>query len=101
MLNEAVIPTTQTTVRRRPKSRAPAPSVLVAGARISTRLTVVWVVGITASFSILDHMDGLCAGVAAMASVSFAMLAYLNGQTLVTTLAAAVLARPAGFCAGF
>src|SRR5947199_10054651 len=30
-------------------------------------LTVVFVVGITASFSILDHMDGLCAGIAAMA----------------------------------
>src|SRR5882724_665231 len=28
-------------------------------------LTVFWVVGITASFSILDHMDGLCAGIAA------------------------------------
>src|SRR6267142_3116069 len=60
-------------------------------------LTVVWVVGITASFSILDHMDGLCAGIAAMASVFFAMLAYLNGQTLVTILAAAVLGAAAGF----
>ena len=60
-------------------------------------LTILWVVGITASFSILDHMDGLCAGVAAMASVFFAMLAYLNGQTLVTTLAAAVLGASAGF----
>src|SRR5207253_8270758 len=46
-------------------------------------LTVVWVVGITASFSILDHMDGLCAGIAAVASGFFALLAYLNGQTLV------------------
>src|SRR6202162_4339141 len=53
--------------------------------------TVVWVVGITASFSILDHMDGLCAGIAAVASVSFAIIAYLNGQTFVATLAAAVL----------
>ncbi|GAC1619534.1 MAG: MraY family glycosyltransferase [Candidatus Acidiferrum sp.] len=60
-------------------------------------LTIVWVVGITASFSILDHMDGLCAGVAAMASIFFALLAYLNGQTLVTTLAAAVLGAAAGF----
>jgi UDP-GlcNAc:undecaprenyl-phosphate GlcNAc-1-phosphate transferase len=59
--------------------------------------TVFWVVGITASFSILDHMDGLCAGIAAMASIFFAMLAYLNGQTLVTTLAAAVLGAAAGF----
>jgi len=60
-------------------------------------LTVVWVVGITASFSILDHMDGLCAGIAAMASVFFAMLAYLNGQILVTVLAAAVLGAATGF----
>jgi len=60
-------------------------------------LSVVWVVGITASFSILDHMDGLCAGIAAMASIFFAMLAYLNGQTLVSVLAAAVLGAAAGF----
>src|SRR5579862_241654 len=60
-------------------------------------LTVVWVVGITASFSILDHMDGLCAGIAAMASVFFSLIAYLNGQTLITTLAAAVLGASTGF----
>jgi UDP-GlcNAc:undecaprenyl-phosphate GlcNAc-1-phosphate transferase len=60
-------------------------------------LTVFFVVGITASFSILDHMDGLCAGVAAVASIFFALLAYLNGQTLVTTLAAAVLGAATGF----
>src|SRR6266403_5217933 len=60
-------------------------------------LTIVWVVGITASFSILDHMDGLCAGIAAMASAFFALLAYLNGQILVTVLAAAILGAAAGF----
>jgi UDP-GlcNAc:undecaprenyl-phosphate GlcNAc-1-phosphate transferase len=60
-------------------------------------LTVIFVVGITASFSILDHMDGLCAGVAATASIFFALLAYLNGQTLVATLAAAVLGAATGF----
>ena len=64
---------------------------------LDAALTVLWVVGITASFSILDHMDGLCAGIAAMASIFFAMLAYLNGQTLVTTLAAAVLGAATGF----
>jgi UDP-GlcNAc:undecaprenyl-phosphate/decaprenyl-phosphate GlcNAc-1-phosphate transferase len=68
-----------------------------AGYWLDAALTVVWVVGITASFSILDHMDGLCAGIAAMASVFFAMLAFLNGQTLVTTLAASVLGAAAGF----
>ncbi len=71
------------------------------GGRIGTALdavlSVIWVVGITASFSILDHMDGLCAGIAAMASAFFAMLAYLNGQTLVSVLAAAVFGAAAGF----
>jgi UDP-GlcNAc:undecaprenyl-phosphate GlcNAc-1-phosphate transferase len=64
---------------------------------LDAALTVFWVVGTTASFSIFDHMDGLCAGVAAMASIFFAMLAYLNQQTLVTTLAAAVLGAATGF----
>src|SRR5260370_23601078 len=75
-------------------------SVLVGGGTggfLDAAITVVWVVGITASFSILDHMDGLCAGVAAMPSGFFPRLAYLNGQTLVTTLAAAVLGAAAGF----
>jgi len=48
------------------------------GDLLDITLTVVWVVGITASFSILDHMDGLCAGIAAMASAFFALLAYLK-----------------------
>jgi len=75
-------------------------SVLVGGRIgevLDALLSVVWVVGITASFSILDHMDGLCAGIAAMASMFFAMLAYLNGQTLVSVLAAAVFGAAAGF----
>ena len=75
-------------------------SVLVGGRTgyvLDAILTIAWVVGITASFSILDHMDGLCAGIAAVASVSFALVAYLNGQTLVTTLAAALLGAATGF----
>ncbi|HEY2459184.1 MAG TPA: MraY family glycosyltransferase [Candidatus Acidoferrum sp.] len=68
-----------------------------AGYLLDAALTVFWVVGITASFSILDHMDGLCAGVAAVASIFFAMIAYMNGQVVVTVLAAAVLGATAGF----
>ncbi len=60
-------------------------------------LTLLWVVGITAAFSIFDHMDGLCAGVVAMASVFFTVFATWSGQILVSTLAAAVLGAAAGF----
>src|SRR6202035_710499 len=67
------------------------------GYLLDAALTIFWVIGITASFSIFDHMDGLCAGVAAVASFFFALLAYLNGQIIVTTLAAAVLGAATGF----
>jgi UDP-GlcNAc:undecaprenyl-phosphate GlcNAc-1-phosphate transferase len=68
-----------------------------AGYVLDAGLTIFWVVAITASFSILDHMDGLCAGVAATASFFFAILAFLNGQTVVSTLAAAIFGAAAGF----
>jgi len=60
-------------------------------------LTMLWLVGITAAFSILDHMDGLVSGVAAIASFFFAVLAILNGQVLVATLATAVFGASLGF----
>src|ERR1700735_1442156 len=53
-----------------------------AGHLLDACSTVFWVVGITASFSILDHLDGLCAGIAAVAAAFFALAASLNGQTL-------------------
>src|SRR5258708_45929 len=68
-----------------------------AGYALDAALTIFWVVAITASFSILDHMDGLCAGVAATASFFFALLAFLNGQVVVSTLAAAVFGAATGF----
>ncbi len=60
-------------------------------------LTIFWVVGITAAFSILDHMDGLCTGIAAVAAGFFTISAYANGQTMVSTLAAATLGAALGF----
>jgi UDP-GlcNAc:undecaprenyl-phosphate/decaprenyl-phosphate GlcNAc-1-phosphate transferase len=60
-------------------------------------VTVVWVVGITNALNFLDNMDGLSAGVAAVAASFFLLLAALSGQYLVGALAAALL----GACIGF
>src|SRR5215813_2749441 len=60
-------------------------------------LTVIWVVGLTASFNILDHMDGLSAGLAAIASGFFVVFAVLSGQYLVAPLGAALLGASLGF----
>src|ERR1700685_2468875 len=68
-----------------------------AGIVLDACLTFVWVVGITASFSILDHMDGLCAGIAAVAAGFFTLSATLNGQTMVRTLGAATFGAALGF----
>ncbi len=68
-----------------------------AGSILDGCFTIFWVVGVTAAFSILDHMDGLCAGIAAVAAGFFTLAAVLNGQTMVRTLGAAVLGASLGF----
>jgi len=73
-----------------PVSRRTATSLDVA-------VTLLWLVGITAAFSILDHMDGLVSGVAAIASLFFTLLAILNGQVLVAPLGAAIFGSSLGF----
>jgi len=60
-------------------------------------VTVLWVVGITNAINFLDNMDGLSSGVAAIASLFFLLLAALNGQILVGSLAAALLGASLGF----
>ena len=67
------------------------------GVMLDSGLTILWVVAITASFSILDHMDGLCAGTAAIAAFFFAISASMWGQTMVQTLAFATFGAALGF----
>ncbi|HEY3232310.1 MAG TPA: MraY family glycosyltransferase [Roseiflexaceae bacterium] len=59
--------------------------------------TLLWVVGITNAFNLLDNMDGLSGGIATVVAAFFLLLAALGGQFLVGTLAAALI----GACVGF
>jgi len=59
--------------------------------------TLLWVVGITNAFNLLDNMDGLSGGVSAVAALFFLVLAISSKQVLVGSLSAALL----GACAGF
>ncbi len=68
-----------------------------AGVILDALLTMLWVVGVTAAFSILDHMDGLCAGIAALASAFFLALAASKGQIPVVVLSGALLGASLGF----
>lgn len=60
-------------------------------------ITFLWILGITNALNLLDNMDGLSGGVGAVAAAFFLLLAALNGQYLVASLAAALL----GVCVGF
>lgn len=61
-------------------------------------LTMVWIVGITNAFNLLDNMDGLCAGISLIAGVSI-----LAGFVAIDPglVAAAYLALMLGSVAGF
>ena len=60
-------------------------------------VTLIWIVGITNSMNLLDNMDGLSGGIAAVAAGFFFLLASGSGQFLVATLSVAML----GACLGF
>ena len=60
-------------------------------------LTVLWGVGVINAVNLQDNMDGLAAGTSAVAAASFLILAVINGQILVASLASALL----GACLGF
>lgn len=64
---------------------------------LNIALTVLWVVGITNALNLLDNMDGLSGGIAAIAAGFFTLLAALNGQFLVGGLAAALFGVSIGF----
>ncbi|PIY40915.1 MAG: phospho-N-acetylmuramoyl-pentapeptide-transferase [Armatimonadetes bacterium CG_4_10_14_3_um_filter_59_10] len=60
-------------------------------------ITFLWLAGISNAINFLDNMDGLSAGVSAVAAAFMLLLGALNEQFLVAALAAAVL----GACLGF
>ena len=64
---------------------------------INYLVTVFWVVGITNAFNLLDNMDGLSGGIAAIAAGHFALMCAFSGQYLVGALSVAVMAACVGF----
>jgi UDP-GlcNAc:undecaprenyl-phosphate GlcNAc-1-phosphate transferase len=70
---------------------------LVGDSLLMQAVTVLWIVGLTNSFNLLDNMDGLCAGNGAIGAGLLAMIALSTGEIPVAILAAAL----AGGCLGF
>jgi UDP-GlcNAc:undecaprenyl-phosphate GlcNAc-1-phosphate transferase len=64
---------------------------------LNTLLTVAWVVSLTNAVNLMDNMDGLAAGISAVAAIFFFVLAASEGQGLVASLAAALFGSALGF----
>ena len=65
---------------------------------LDTILTMVWIVGITNAFNLLDNMDGLCAGISLIAGAALlATIILTSGNTPEATYLALLLAATAGF----
>ena len=60
-------------------------------------ISVVWIVGVTNAFNLLDNMDGLSAGVASLASLAIFGVSALQHRYLVAALAIALAGCAAGF----
>jgi UDP-GlcNAc:undecaprenyl-phosphate GlcNAc-1-phosphate transferase len=64
---------------------------------IDDLITIVWVVALTNAVNFLDNMDGLAAGLSAIAGGFFTLIAFTQGLTLVSSLAAALTGSAVGF----
>ncbi|MBI3584170.1 MAG: hypothetical protein HY096_09535 [Nitrospinae bacterium] len=64
---------------------------------ISIPFTILWLVGITNSFNLLDNMDGLSAGIAAIASASLGIFLVQSGSYSIAPLAFILMGASLGF----
>ncbi len=64
---------------------------------VQITVTVVWIVGVTNSFNLLDNMDGICGAITAVITGTLAVLAFQTGQYFLM----AFLSTICGACFGF
>jgi UDP-GlcNAc:undecaprenyl-phosphate GlcNAc-1-phosphate transferase len=64
---------------------------------LNVAITILWVVGITNAFNLLDNMDGLSAGVAFVASLVLLLNAWLLGEFFISLVLVAFMGCLLGF----
>lgn len=73
------------------------PTRVLWGQLLNGLLTILWIVGITCAMNFFDGMDGLCAGLSAIAAVFLGIIAYQSQQVFLGWVAAALLGSTLGF----
>ena len=67
------------------------------GDSVNAIITLVWVIGVTNAMNLLDNIDGLAAGVTAVAASAIFVIALLYGQPLTALLAIGLAGCTLGF----
>lgn len=67
------------------------------GQIISALATVFWIVLITNSYNLLDHMDGLSSGIAAITAAVFMIIALKTGQYFIASFLITIIGAAAAF----
>jgi len=64
---------------------------------LNLTLTVLWILGVTNAFNIIDIMDGLASGTAFIAAAFLLVVAFLNGQGPIVLMTATLMGSLLGF----
>ncbi|MGL5439181.1 MAG: glycosyltransferase family 4 protein [Filifactoraceae bacterium] len=64
---------------------------------LSVPITIFWIVGITNTVNLIDGLDGLAAGISAIAAITLGIVSYLNGSSVYTILLACLAGGVLGF----
>ncbi|MBA9085753.1 UDP-GlcNAc:undecaprenyl-phosphate GlcNAc-1-phosphate transferase [Fontibacillus solani] len=64
---------------------------------IAIPFTILWIVGVTNAINLIDGLDGLAAGVSAIAIGTIAVMAFIMGNTIVVLLCLLLLGSILGF----
>src|SRR5262249_52823203 len=64
---------------------------------LAAAITVVWIVGITNAFNLIDIMDGLASGTAIVATLAFLLIALPTEEIYVNVAAASICGAALGF----
>ena len=73
------------------------PTRVLWGQVLNIVLTILWIVGITSAMNFFDGMDGLAAGLAAIASLFLGIIAFQSEQVFFGWMAAALMGSTLGF----
>lgn len=65
--------------------------------KLSTPVTIFWIIGITNTVNLIDGLDGLAAGVGSIAAMTMLFVAVINGYTEVAIMSAILAGSAFGF----